>query len=275
MAFPTATSTVARTLAGPVRSHHFVSIAPSPSMLPTPTFSPLVGSHRPNRAELEECLSGAQSRAYTRRLREALGNGRPSTTATTITTTTTAPRTSRAVGSSFSSPQSDDITSTTTTTTTTTASPEVMSPLYLVAFPKAGVPYTVPCAPSPSMLPPPPATPPCPNTPRPGFPHRRSRAPPRAAVVGLGISLGVPLSFVEEDAPLTPHHVYPETLRRTPGAPLHCGCGGVEATTPELTVDSGSSYFHLPRGLVTPVGSGGSMGQREASVGLGVMGVQF
>ncbi|KAI0649138.1 hypothetical protein C8Q79DRAFT_494470 [Trametes meyenii] len=252
-AFPAAT-TVARTMAGPVLSSRIISIAPSPSMLPTPTFSPLVSSHRPNRAELEECLAGAQARACTRRFRqEAVGKGRRSTF------------------------ESGDATS--PTTTTTTASPSVVSPVFVVAFPKTGVPYNVPCAPSPSMLPPPPATPPISESTaspsRPAFPHRRSRAAPRAAVVGLGISLGVPLSFVEEDAPLTPHHVYPETLRRTPGAPLHSACGGVEAMTPELTVDSGSSYFYLPRGLVTPVGMGGSPGQLEAVVGLGVMGMQF
>ncbi|KAJ8454720.1 hypothetical protein ONZ51_g12866 [Trametes cubensis] len=106
---------------------------------------------------------------------------------------------------------------------------------------------------------------------RPLFPQRRSRAPVhQGAVVGLGLSVGANpdadslgasslSSFSEQDAPLTPHHVFPDTLRRTPGAPLR-------AKPQEST--AGASYFHLPADILSP-GSAGK-GQQQATVGLGI-----
>ncbi|KAI0368584.1 hypothetical protein BV20DRAFT_998246 [Pilatotrama ljubarskyi] len=231
----TALSRSASNLAGPVfpkqRSRNLISVAPSPSLLPSPSLMAFPPNHRPNRAELEARLAGAHARAHSRRLRETLGRGKPPSA--------TAPRSNRAVAYSL---QSGGAPTTATTTTTTTTVPSAAS-----AFPSA---------PSPSMLPPPPATP------RPLFPRRRSRAPVRGAVVGLGLSFGanVPLGFVEEDAPLTPHHVYPDTLRRTPGAPLQA--------KPQETAD-GASYFHLPADIITPAPGRTDQG----AIGLGILNV--
>ncbi|KAI0359903.1 hypothetical protein OH77DRAFT_877479 [Trametes cingulata] len=246
------TASVARSassLAGPVlpkrRSRNMISVAPSPSMLPSPSMA-FPPNHRPNRAELEACLAGAHVRAHSRHLREALGRGKPPSA--------TAPRTTRAVASSFKSSGAPTL-----PTTTTTALPSAAaSPLFRVAYPEAGKPSAFQSAPSPSMLPPPPATP------RPLFPRRRSRAPVQGPVVGLGLSFGanVPLGFLEADAPLTPHHVYPDTFRRTPGAPLQA--------KPQETVD-GASYFHLPADIITP--APGRAGQ--GTIGLGILNVDL
>ncbi|KAL7279177.1 hypothetical protein ACG7TL_007017 [Trametes sanguinea] len=241
----------ASALAGPVltqRSSKMISLAPSPSLLPTPSFTPLASDHRPNKAELEARLAGAHARAYTRRLRQALalGHGKPPSSA--------APqRTTRAAASSF---QDGDATANTTTTTPSTTA-GAASPLFRVAFPQAGMPSAFQVAPSPSMLPPPPPTP------RPLFPRRRSRAPVRGPVVGLGLSFGASLSFSEEDAPLTPHHVFPDTLRRTPGAPLRAKKSQESA--------AGASYFHLPADILSPAPGG----RGQQAVGLGILNLDF
>ncbi|KAI8980159.1 hypothetical protein BD414DRAFT_538536 [Trametes punicea] len=269
----------ASSLAGPVfrpqRSSKLVSVAPSPSLLPSPSLIPFSPKQRPNKAELEARLSGAHVRAYNRRLRQSLGHGKPPASATQ--------RTARAVAHSF--PRGSGGAAPATTTGTTAPA----SPLCQVAFPRLGKPITIPSAPSPSMLPPPPATPrplfhclgkpitiasapspsmlpPPPATPRPLFPRRRSRqVPARGPVVGLGLSLGAsaPLSFSEEDAPLTPHHVFPATLRRTPGAPLRA------KQTQEVV--TGTSYFHLPGNVLNL--APGAKGQ--AAVGLGIVGLNL
>ncbi|KAI0635901.1 hypothetical protein C8Q77DRAFT_1207814 [Trametes polyzona] len=266
------TTTLARsasTLAGPVltakRSRNLVSFAPSPSLLPSPSLITFSSDYRPNKAELEARLAGAHVRANSRRLRDALGHER--SPSTTPTTTSAAPRTTRAAA--FTIPSGDAYTPTTTTTTTTALLPA--SPLSRVAYPEAGpttIYTTTPLfqsAPSPSMLPPPPATP------RPFFPRRRSRAPVRgSALVGLGLSAGAPPSFpefVEADAPLTPHHVYPDTLRRTPGAPLRAERAGDSDYAGE-----GASYFHLPADIISPQLSAGGMAR---AVGLGIVGVDL
>ncbi|KAH9902995.1 hypothetical protein C8Q73DRAFT_831857 [Cubamyces lactineus] len=258
MAALNALTTSASTLAGPVlrqqRSRKFVSVAPSPSLLPSPFFpSPAPATHRPNKAELEARLAGAHVRAHNRRLHQSLGLGVPSSAVPQ--------RTTRAAASSFTS---NGTPAPPTTTTTTTAPPKEASPLYHFPYPQAGNPITFPSAPSPSMLPPPPFSPR-----RPFFPQRRSRAPVhhQGAVVGLGLSAGAGAdghgasslsSFSEQDAPLTPHHVFPDTLRRTPGAPLRA--------KPQETT-AGASYFHLPADILSP----GSAGKgQQATVGLGI-----
>ncbi|KAI0325526.1 hypothetical protein GY45DRAFT_218534 [Cubamyces sp. BRFM 1775] len=256
-----ALTTSASTLAGPVlrqqRSRKFVSVAPSPSLLPSPSLIPFSPSpaptpalHRPNKAELEARLAGAHVRAHNRRLRQSLGLGLPPSAVPQ--------RTTRAAASSFTSSDATAAAAPTTTTTTKEA-----SPLYQLSYPQAGNPITIPSAPSPSMLPPPPFTPR-----RPFFPQRRSRAPiHQGAAIGLGLSGGAPgldaslSSFSAQDAPLTPHHVFPDTLRRTPGAPLRA--------KPQETA-AGASYFHLPADILSPAQAG--KGQ-QATVGLGIFNI--
>ncbi|CDO75547.1 hypothetical protein BN946_scf184883.g9 [Trametes cinnabarina] len=105
------------------------------------------------------------------------------------------------------------------------------------------------------MLPPPPPSP------RPLFPRRRSRAFVRSPVVGLGLSFGgASLSFPEDDAPLSPHHVYPDTLRRTPGAPLFAKEAAQESA-------AGTSYFHLPADIMSPAHDG----RGQQAFGLGIL----
>ncbi|KAI0833445.1 hypothetical protein BC628DRAFT_1335182 [Trametes gibbosa] len=239
-------SKFAPTLAGPActakHSRSIISIAPSPSLLPSPSLVSF-SSHRPNKVELEARLAGAQIRAKNRRLAAALGHGRAPTTTTPVR-----PRTARAVGSSYESVDAPS-----------TPSSYTSSPLSQVSYPTTGMFFTIPNAPSPSMLPPPPtassSSTTTTTTPPPLFPRRRSRMSVRGMYSALGFAHSLELD-VDADAPLTPHHVYPDALRRTPGAPVWA---------------DGASYFHLPADIITPQLPAGG----QATVGLGIMNIDL
>ncbi|OBZ72244.1 hypothetical protein A0H81_08037 [Grifola frondosa] len=83
--------------------------------------------------------------------------------------------------------------------------------------------------------------------------------------VGLGISLSLspriaPTIYDPADSIVSPCHVYPDTFRRTPGAPL---------MERKHSSAAGRCYFHLPPNPSTPVGLGisnVSLGPTDASL---------
>ncbi len=205
----------ASTLAGPGITSTFI---PAPS-----TTSTVKGAHptcRPNKADLEHVLLRAQRRTYSRRIRESLGHGLPSG----ITQ-----RSTRAVAGSFPSSSSlsypstpsTSSASTTTDTDNSLTSPVNCTPLPL-PVPTGQLGQYFPDAPSPSLLP----------TPSFGSdaPATRPRYGPARNTMGRGHSF-----VTHGDPALTPRHVFPPNLRRTPGAPVWA--------------DDAQSYFRGPMGL--------------------------
>ncbi|KAI1797151.1 hypothetical protein LXA43DRAFT_398714 [Ganoderma leucocontextum] len=201
----------ASTLAGPVfstttyrRDGETMPVSPK-TKLPTP--------HRPNKAELEALLFHAQVRAQVRRLRQSVtGQDLPS-----------ANKPTRAVASSI--PRNFP-------TITTTSGFAILAPTAIRPSP-----LSIPNAPKLGPLPTPPETPePLPET-RPLLPTRRSRAAPLPRPSGSRL-----LNLIGEDPILTPNHVFPDNMRRTPGA--------TATQLGENGASSGVSYFHLPPGLL-------------------------
>ncbi|KAM5535966.1 hypothetical protein V8D89_010406 [Ganoderma adspersum] len=200
------------TLAGPVFTNTTAA----------PTHSSKIKSlapHRPNKAELEARLFHAHFRANVRRLRRSIldqdlpFNGKPQ-------------RTTRVPAAPI--PRNLPIIA-------TASGFAILAP---TAFPPAhpsvpSAPKLGPLAPKLGPLPTPPETPE-PET-RPLLPTRRSRAAPPQRISGSSA-----LNVFGDDPVLTPNHVFPDTLRRTPGAGI--------ATANKTGSDVG--YFHLPPGLL-------------------------
>ena len=220
----------ASTLAGPGTTT--ATFIPAPGSTTSTVKAAQPTTHRPNKADLELILFRAQVRTHHRRLRESLGHGLPSGVPQ---------RTTRAAAHSYPtrrpvppspSPLSYSPTPSPTTATTTTDTEDVpVSPIY-VAQPlpapttqSTGRFFTE--APSPSLLP---------------TPFESPVAATRPSLVQSGhqygpATMGRRHSFVTDgDPPLTPGHVFPPNLRRTPGAPV-------------WVTDDTESYFQGPVGL--------------------------
>nr|VWO95535.1 Zn(2)-C6 fungal-type domain-containing protein [Ganoderma boninense] len=249
----------ASTLAGPV----FTTAATPTNLSNTKSLVP----HRPNKAELQSRLFHAHVRAQVRRLRQSIldqdlpFNSKPR-------------RTTRA----SAAPVPRNLPTIITSSGFAILAPTAIRPAH----------PSTPNAPKLGPLPTPPATPE-PET-RPLLPTRRSRAAPLERVAG-----SLALNELGEDPILTPNHVFPDNLRRTPGAAV--GKAG--------KAGSDMDYFHLPPGLLetpaveqstststststppltTPVGLGitvptndgwRSSNRPRAVVGLGITGVDF
>ncbi|PIL35608.1 hypothetical protein GSI_02336 [Ganoderma sinense ZZ0214-1] len=198
----------ASTLAGPVSSTATTPTDSSKTKSPVP--------HRPNKAELQSRLFHAHVRAQVRRLRQSmLDQDLPL----------------------YSKPQRAHRPS-------AAAIPRnlpiiITSSGFAILAPTAVRPAhpSTPDAPKLGPLPTPPATPE-PET-RPLLPTRRSRAAPLERITG-----SLALNEFGDDPILTPNHVFPDNLRRTPGAAVaKAGKTGSEV-----------DYFCLPPGLFeTPV----------------------
>lgn len=208
----------ASNLAGPGMSHTFI---PAPSA--TSTVKGAHTTNRPNKADLELVLLRAQVRTHHRRLRESLGHGLPSgvTQRSTRAVADSFPSSRASTPSSLSYPSTPSATS---AATDTDASPE--SPIGYASLPlpvPTGRPgQYFPEAPSPSLLP------------TPSFGSASPAVRPRYGAAPDGMGRGH--SFVTHGDPaLTPCHVFPPNLRRTPGAPVWA--------------DDAHSYFRGPVGL--------------------------
>ncbi|EJF64978.1 hypothetical protein DICSQDRAFT_125084 [Dichomitus squalens LYAD-421 SS1] len=208
----TTLSRVASSLAGPVSTANTAATTTTTTLQKTK----FPANHRPTASELNMILSTAANRANKRRTQQALGLGLPPKSV---------PRRPRREIPIPPKPKA----------TTIRTGRTILSPI--PGSPSLAPYHPAPNAPKLGTLPTHPETPPPVPAARPRFPTRRSRVAPFK-----GVGLGLPLDVVGEDPILTPGHVFPDTLCRTPGAPAR---RAAVAKTGET-----ASYFHLPSDLL-------------------------
>ena len=242
---------------------------PATTTFTTADFIPTFATHRPTRDELADALRHAQTRAYTRHLRQSIGLGitfGPVTTTSPTTTTTSATRTPRPL------PTPPTTFARTTIPTFPAASP--IGKPFPSLLPAASPHYHTP-TPTGTAAPAPfreyvPSTP----VARPAFPHRRSRVAP---IHPLRRRLHWRVRVFYEDAVLSPAHVPP--ARRTPGARGAPASEKGEEGEEDAKTQEGESYFHLPLDLFSTNAPTRPQEEREerkeAKVGLGLLGVDF
>ncbi|TBU48888.1 hypothetical protein BD309DRAFT_206070 [Dichomitus squalens] len=218
----TTLSRVASSLAGPVSTANTAATTTTTTLQKTK----FPANHRPTASELNMILSTAANRANKRRTQQALGLGLPPKSV---------PRRPRREIPIPPKPKATTIRTGRTILSPIPGSPSL--PPYLPGSPALPPYHPAPNAPKLGTLPTPPETPPPVPAARPRFPTRRSRVAPFK-----GVGLGLPLDVVGEDPILTPGHVFPDTLCRTPGAPARLAAVAKTGET--------ASYFHLPSDLL-------------------------